>query len=40
MYHFQARTNLLSAQLVDIDEPPTNATEELDVKIDATEKTS
>ena len=25
------------AQVVDADEPPTNATEELDVKIDATE---
>jgi hypothetical protein len=25
------------AQVVDVDEPPTNATEELDVKIDATE---
>lgn len=28
--------SVVSAQLVDIDEPPTNATEELDVKIDAT----
>ncbi|MGH9952157.1 MAG: hypothetical protein ACRD5J_11050 [Nitrososphaeraceae archaeon] len=27
----------VDAQLVDVDEPPTNATEELDVKIDATE---
>jgi Ca2+-binding RTX toxin-like protein len=26
-----------SAQVVDVDEPPTNATEELDVKVDATE---
>jgi hypothetical protein len=25
---------IISAQLVDIDEPPTNGTEELDVKID------
>lgn len=29
--------SIVSAQLVDVDEPPTNATEELDVKIDATE---
>lgn len=27
----------VNAQVVDVDEPPTNATEELDVKIDATE---
>jgi hypothetical protein len=27
----------VDAQVVDVDEPPTNATEELDVKIDATE---
>jgi hypothetical protein len=30
-------TGNLDAQVVDVDEPPTNATEELDVKIDATE---
>jgi hypothetical protein len=30
-------TSNVDAQLVDVDEPPTNATEELDVKIDATE---
>lgn len=29
--------SIASAQVVDMDEPPTNATEELDVKIDATE---
>ncbi|MGB7882612.1 MAG: hypothetical protein WBL44_07790 [Nitrososphaeraceae archaeon] len=28
---------IANAQVVDVDEPPTNATEELDVKIDATE---
>jgi hypothetical protein len=27
----------VNAQVVDVDEPPTNATEELDVKVDATE---
>ena len=30
-------TSHVNAQVVDVDEPPTNATEELDVKIDATE---
>lgn len=30
-------TSNVDAQVVDVDEPPTNATEELDVKIDATE---
>jgi hypothetical protein len=30
-------TSYVDAQVVDVDEPPTNATEELDVKIDATE---
>lgn len=29
--------SIVSAQVVDVDEPLTNATEELDVKIDATE---
>jgi hypothetical protein len=29
--------NIANAQVVDVDEPPTNATEELDVKVDATE---
>lgn len=29
--------SIVLAQVVDIDEPPTNATEELDVKVDATE---
>jgi hypothetical protein len=29
--------SIANAQVVDVDEPPTNATEELDVKVDATE---